>query len=136
MPRLVIQLALAALVLSVARPLLASDEPTGPSRSATSAVDAGARRPPPAPPAPVLAPNPARPGVPIVLTLTLPESDWVAFEVFDVNGRRIAARPLERMEAGRITRRWEPGLQRPGLYLVRCWIGSGATAAARLVIVK
>ncbi len=136
MVRLVTVVVLAGLALLAARPPLAPGATQGPAGYDRTPAGASATPAFPRQPAPWLAPNPARPGAAIVLTLSLPEPDWVAFEVFDVNGRRVAARPLERMEAGRITRTWEPGLQRPGLYLVRCWIGSGATAAARLVIVK
>lgn len=87
-------------------------------------------------PALALAPNPARVGGALSLTLALPAPDWAAFEVYDLSGRRVAVRPLEWLGAGRATRTWDPGLGRPGLYMVRWWTGSGATGASRLAVLR
>ena len=132
MVRLVALLVLTALTLVPRRTLLASEGSQG------AAAEAGLPATAPAPVRPTfsLAPNPVRLGAPLFLTLTLPEPDWAAFEVFDISGRRVASRPLERLVAGRVTRSWDPGLWRPGLYLVRWWTGSRDGGAARLVVLR
>ncbi len=130
--RLVALLALAALTLVPRRSLSASDG----TRGAAAGAAPPATAPAPVRPTFSMAPNPLRLGAPLFLTLTLPEPEWAAFEVFDVWGRGVASRPLERLAAGRATRSWDPGLWRPGLYLVRWWTGSRDGGAARLVVLR
>jgi hypothetical protein len=79
--------------------------------------------------------NPIVAGGSLRLTIEAPSATRVALQLFDVTGRRIAARGPEAMSAGVTRIEWAAGAWRPGVYLVRATSGIG-TAAARIVALR
>jgi Galactose oxidase, central domain len=79
-------------------------------------------------------PNPSRSGV--ELSFNLPVAQTVSIEVLDLAGRRVAAKPAAEFSAGRHQVRVdETARLSPGLYFLKL-TGQGATANARICIVK
>jgi hypothetical protein len=83
-----------------------------------------------------LAPNPARPGEALELALRMAEAQAVALDLADPTGRRVASRTVANLGAGLQTLRWDPGVNRAGLYFLRARFGSGASASTPLIVLR
>lgn len=79
-------------------------------------------------------PNPARAGDALGLALELPSADVVACELFDLAGRRVAARAPEPRPAGSVALTWRPQVHAAGVYLLRVSTRGGGAARARVVL--
>ena len=115
------------------------DHPVGPRVNAARAVSTPyvAVDPAPAPARLSLAgpwPVPARRADAWTLSLALPHAERVALEVFDVRGRRVAARAEEPLDAGVHALRWAPRLPAAGVYFLRVRTRSGETLSTRLAV--
>jgi hypothetical protein len=101
----------------------------------TSGVDPGRPRPVPAlaldPPLPGSAASPV-----LRLGLSLPAADNARLELYDIQGRRLAARGPEALAAGRNTIHWPLEALPSGLYLVRVTTDGGLSARTRWLMVR
>ncbi len=79
-------------------------------------------------------PAPARRGADWTLSLALPRADEIALELFDVRGRRVAARPGEVLGAGVRGLSWAPHPPAPGVYFLRAHARSGGAVTSRVVV--
>lgn len=71
------------------------------------------------------------------VSFRLPERSDVIVEVFDVGGHRVTSRPAETFEGGGVERMsWRAGYLRTGVYFIRLTTQGGATASAKLSVVK
>jgi len=83
-----------------------------------------------------LAPNPARPGEALELSLRMAEARSVELELLDATGRRVASRSVSGVGAGLQTLRWDPAVRRAGLYFLRARFGANESAVTRLAILR
>lgn len=82
-------------------------------------------------------PNPRVGADPLTLRFALDAPAAVRFSLYDVSGRKIAVREAEYFSsAGPRAVRWNPGRVAPGVYFVRLELDSGASAAARCVMLN
>jgi hypothetical protein len=81
-------------------------------------------------------PNPRVGAGPLTLSFALDGPAIVRFLLYDVSGRRIAARQSEYFPAGPRAVRWNPGHVAPGVYFMRLELDSGASAVTRCVMLK
>jgi len=79
-------------------------------------------------------PNPRAPGVAGLVTFALPRAATVRIELFDLSGRRVAARLPEAFPAGRHRAAWSLPRLVSGVYLVRVRPDAGAGAVARWIV--
>ena len=100
-----------------ARPLFKQDLTVtiGSGPTGVGDPDAGVRRMHFAPPAP----NPRRGTGAVMLDFALPTADHVAFDVLDLQGRRVAGRESQSLTAGRHHLAWTPPALPSGDYFVR-----------------
>jgi hypothetical protein len=82
------------------------------------------------------APNPRRGKDPVLLDFILPAPDVVGIEVLDVQGRRVAARELERFDQGRHRVAWSPPVLAAGVYAIRLSTASGGSAVRRWSVLR
>jgi hypothetical protein len=118
---------------------MAYDLPMGPRVNAHRAVSAAyAAADAAAPPATLGLrgpwPMPARAGAAWSVALALPTADEVTLELFDVRGRRVAARPAEALGTGVTTLRWAPEAPAAGVYFLRARTRLGEQATARVAV--
>jgi hypothetical protein len=81
-------------------------------------------------------PNPRIGAVPLTLRFALDRPGSARFLLYDVSGRRIAARGSEYFPAGPQAVRWNPGQMASGVYFMRLESESGASAVVRCVMLK
>lgn len=82
-------------------------------------------------------PNPRRGVGPSSFHFTLAGPERVRFAMFDVLGRRVAARKPDRFaQGGSYSVRWDPGVLPPGVYYVRLRTESGRSAGTRWVLIR
>jgi hypothetical protein len=71
-------------------------------------------------------PNPSVDGR-VSLAFSLPRTETVTLELYDVAGRQVAMRPSEVLEAGFHQMTWDASLQASGLYFVRLSTAEGSS---------
>ncbi len=81
-------------------------------------------------------PNPARTGDGVSVTLSLRQADDVTLELLDALGRRVAARPRERLAVGAHSVRWAVGGLAPGRYLLRARTARGPAVTRSWIVLQ
>jgi hypothetical protein len=67
------------------------------------------------------------------LRFSLPAPANVSFALYDLAGRRVASRAVERFEAGPQVARWDAGARAAGVYFVRLVTDTGVEMEQRWV---
>ncbi len=81
-------------------------------------------------------PNPARPGSAIQVSFTLPQSTEASLNLFDTQGRRVAARSAEAFGAGQSVVNWNLPALGSGVYFLELSAPGHSAATTRLVILE
>ncbi len=68
--------------------------------------------------------------------IRLDRGDALRISLYDAAGRLVASRAPEHLAAGSHSLRWDPGVQKAGLYFARMETGSGAAVIRRWVILR
>jgi hypothetical protein len=83
------------------------------------------------------APNPLRSGDVLLVRFELPGENAVGLELFDIHGRRVAARDPEPFTAaGHQAIQWNPGTLASGVYLLRISGRDGIQASRRVIMLR
>jgi hypothetical protein len=83
----------------------------------------------------MVSPSCVRSGEPIALRLTAPSGAHVELAIYDVEGRRLGARKIERTAAGTASLTWDLGHLSSGVYLVQMSSGQ-ESISQRLVVLR
>lgn len=78
----------------------------------------------------------ARAGGPLSLEMTSPAAQRVTLQLVDVAGRVVSRMDDRDVPAGVSTLRWDAAPPAPGIYFVRASASGGATASARLPVIR
>lgn len=82
------------------------------------------------------APNPRRGSSSVTLDFSLPAPDVVRIELLDVQGRLVAARPVERLAEGRHRLAWSPPGLAAGVYTIRLSAARAGSATRRWSVLR
>jgi len=83
-----------------------------------------------------LHPNPVQTGTALHVAFTLPYAGEVIIDMFDVRGRRVAARSAEEVRAGDASVIWKLPTLPSGVYFLRLVANRRGAVTTRLVVVK